>query len=303
MNTKNTNDNFSRFYQFLPIYYEIINNKQSFKYFEMLSNEDINFYKYIWKKENNNSLIKKYICSRIIQMFDCYNVIKNEFLIQDKNEIYELIEKREKIIKKVLKLNNSKLKTNSFIKRLNFEYNLLHNHNNIIEEDLIIVKEEDKKRHKKNVTNYYIYDKNIDYMNFITNKDYNIIVEIGENIEVKGNNFIIPKLIIENDDIDTFLLDFIITTGNRYIRKDVLYFYNLLFICNGKINLLYEYEIITESFYKKYNEVISQEVTDMSMCFNIPNEYMNLNIRLNNKYKKNIIKYIFSLNTKIKLIN
>lgn len=302
MNTKNTNDDFSRFYQFLPYYYKILNNKQSFKYFEMLSNEEINFYKYIWKNDDNNSLTKTYICSRVIKMFDCYNIIKNEYLIEEEKEIYEVIEKREKIIQKVLKINNSKLKINKFIKRLNFEHNLLHNHNNIMEDDLIIVENDDKKTHNKIVTNYYIYDKKINYMSFITNKNNNFIVENGENIKVKCNKIMFPKLIIEKDDIDSFLFDFIIMSGNRYIRKDVLYFYNLLFICDGKLNLLNEYKIITEKFYEKYNEVISQEVTNMIMCFNIPNEYMHLNIKLNSKYKKNVIKHIFSLNTKNKLM-
>lgn len=295
MKIKNINDDFSRFYQFLPIYYKILNNKQSFKYFEMLSNEEINFYKYIWKCDNkNNSSIKIYICSRIIRMFDCYNIIKNEYLIESEKEIYEVVEKRKKIIQKVLKLNNSKLKINNFIKRLIFENNLLYNNNNIMDDDLIIIKNLDEKIHDKIITNYYKYDKKIDYMNFMTNKNINFIVENRENIDVKCNKIKFPKLIIENNDIDSFLFDFIIMTGNRYIRKDVLYFYNLLLIFNGKLNLLYEYKIITENFYKKYNEVINQEITDMNMCFNIPDEYMNLNIKLNSKYKKNVIKYILS---------
>lgn len=135
-------------------------------------------------------------------------------------------------------------------------------------------------------TKYYKYIDNT-YIILITEYINGFIIKLDENILIENNIIKLPKLNIEDKYIKDFIFEFILTIGNEKIDINVLYFYNLLFMCNGNIKLLAYYGFITIKFYKIYKKIINEEIINIIFkeigapeLYFIINKYIKKNIKI-----------------------
>lgn len=164
------------------------------------------------------------------------------------------------------------------IDKLEVEYNLIYNENKLKINKLLILWNYNKIINTKIRTEYFKIKNDLKYIPFIR-EEYDIItINPNKDYKIKfknKNEIILPRLNIEGD-IDNFLLDFILSAGNRYVRRDVKYFLDLLFLCAGETYLLAKKEIIPTELHEKYVLLIPPEATNIIMTMGLPKSYFEI---------------------------